>query len=115
MDTPDSIIGEMVAMRHEMSKGVEATYRAEIKMAELDLEADKAEALALINAEGTVPDRQATAKLLSADQRLAAEIAKAEYNRARTKMRVLEVSLSSLQSQGKLIEAMYRNAGLGEH
>lgn len=113
--TPDGIIGEMVEVRRELSKGVEALHTAQLAMAETALAADKAYSIALINAEGTVADREAIAKLKSIDERREADVAKAVYDRVRTKMRVLETNLSSLQSQGKLIEVMYRTAGLGEN
>lgn len=113
--TPDGIIAEMVEVRRELSKGVEALHKAQLKMSDLALEADKAYSLALINAEGTVADREAVARLMSVEQRKDAEVAKAVYDRVKTKMRVLETNLSSLQSQGKLIEVMYRTAGIGEH
>lgn len=113
--TPDSLIAEMVELRRELSKGVAALHNAQLKMSETALEADKAYSLALINAEGTVADREAVARLMSIDQRKDADVAKAVYDRVKTKMRVLETNLSSLQSQGKLVEVMYRTAGLGEH
>lgn len=113
--TPDSIIAEMVDLRRELYKGVDALHNAQIVMANTALEADKAYSLALINAEGTVADREAVARLMSVEQRKEADVAKAVYDRVKTKMRVLETNLSSLQSQGKLIEVMYRTAGLGEH
>jgi hypothetical protein len=112
--TPDSVIEEMVSMRGEMGRGVAFLAEAETKMSAAILDFDKAEALVLINAEGTVVERQAMALLSTIEERQAMDLAKAEYNRIKMKMRVLEIGLSSLQTQGKLIETLYRNAGLGE-
>jgi hypothetical protein len=110
--TPDSVISEMVALRAELSRGVAVLHEAELKMIRTALDFDKAEALVLINAEGTVTEKQALARLSTLDERLQADLAKAEYNRVKMKMRTLEMNLSSLQSQGKLIETLYKNASL---
>lgn len=110
--TPDSVIREMVSLRAELSRGVAVLHQAELKMVRTALEFDRAEAMVLINAEGTVSEREAQARLQTLDQKLQADLAKAEYNRVKMKMRTLELNLSSLQSQGKLIETLYKNAAL---
>jgi hypothetical protein len=114
LQTPDSVIGELVAIRQQASKGVDALYAAEVKLAQLNNEAETVEAKALISAEGTVVDRQAVAKLKSAEQRLAADIAKAELNRVRAKLKVLSEQQMSVQTEARMVEMMYRTAGLGE-
>ena len=114
LQTPDSVIGELVAIRAEASKGADALYRAEVKLAEAMLAADKKEASALIAAEGTVVDRQAIAKLKSADERLAADIAKAEMNRVKTKLKILSEQQMSVQTEARMVEMLYRTAGAGE-
>lgn len=112
--TPDSIISELVEIRAEAAKGVDALHNAEIKLAEASLAADTAEAKALLEAEGNVAERQAHAKIISADAKFQADVARAEYNRVRTKMKILEQSQMSVQSQARMVELMYRSAGMGE-
>jgi len=114
LKTPDSVIQELVGIRAEAAKGVDAQYRAEVKLAEATLAAETAEAKALLTAEGTVVDRQAMAKLKSGEERLNADIAKAEFNRVKTKLRLLEQAQMSVQTQARLIELMYKSAGQGE-
>jgi hypothetical protein len=114
ISTPDSVIDNLIAIREEAEKGVAALYAAEVKLAELESEADKIEALALIQASGSVAHKEAVATLKSADARLAAEIAKAEYQRIKTKLRHLELAQSSIQTQAKMIEVMFKTAGMGE-
>jgi hypothetical protein len=114
LKTPDSIIRELVEIRGEASKGVQAQFDAELRLAEATLALDTAEAKALLAATGTVTDRQATAKLETADLRLAEAIAKAEFNRVKTKMKVLEQAQMSVQTQARLIEMMYKGAGHGQ-
>jgi hypothetical protein len=59
-------------------------------------------------------DRQAVAKLKTEDERLAADLAKAEFNRVKTKMKVLEQAQMSVQTQARLVELMWKSAGQGE-
>lgn len=114
LKTPDSIIAELVQIRAEASKGVDAQHTAELKMAQAMLDLDLAEAKVLLEAQGTVMDRQAVAKLKTADHRLAADIAKAEFNRVKTKMKVLEQAQMSVQTQARLVELQWKSAGQGE-
>lgn len=114
LKTPDSIIAELVSIRAEAQKGVTAQYEAEVKLARLTLDAELAEAKALLGAQGTVQERNALAKMHSSSQRLDADIAKAEFNRVKSKMKVLEMSQMSVQTQARLVELMYKSAGHGE-
>lgn len=114
ISTPDAVIENLVALRDEAERGIAAQYEAEVKLARLQLEADKIEALAIIHADGTASHKQAIAKLKSADARLAADIARAEYQRIRARLRHLELAQSSLQTQARMVEITWRTAGLGE-
>lgn len=114
ISTPDNIIDNLVDIRGQADAGIRAQYEAEVKVAKLELEADKIEALALIEADGNVAHKQAVAKIKSADARLEADLAKAEYNRIRLKLRHLELAQSSLQTQAKMVELTWRTAGVGE-
>lgn len=114
LKTPDSVIAELVEIRAEASNGVVAQYDAEVKLAEATLAAERAEALALLNAQGTVVDRQATAKLKCEEERFAEALAKAEFNRVKTKLKLLEQAQMNVQTQARLIEMQYKTAGLGE-
>lgn len=112
--TPDSIIAELVSIRAEASKGVSALHDAEIEYAETTLEFDAAEAKAILSATGSVIERQAIAKLETLELKMKMEIAKAKFNRVKTKLKILEQAQMSVQTQARLVEMMYRSAGLGE-
>lgn len=112
--TPDSIIRELVSIRAEAQKGVEAQYLAEKELADAVLALDTAEAKALLDASGTVVDRQALAKLHTETERQNEAIARAKYNRVKTKLRLLEQAQMSVQTQARLVELMYKSAGIGE-
>jgi hypothetical protein len=114
LQTPDSVIRELVEIRAEASKGISALYDAEVKLANAVLAAETAEAKSLLNSAGNVAERQAQAKLDSADLNLAEAIARAEYNRIKTKLRLLEQAQMSVQTQARMVEMMWRSAGQGE-
>lgn len=112
--TPDAIIRQLVDIRAEASKGIEAQYAAERELADAVLALDTAEAQALLDAQGTVVDRQAVAKLRTTKEREAEGLARAKYNRVKTKLRLLEQAQMSVQTQARLVELMYKSAGIGE-
>jgi hypothetical protein len=114
ISTPDNIIENLVDIRNQAEAGIRAQYEAEVKVANLELEADRIEAQALIEAQGSVAHKEAIAKIKSADARLEADIARAEYNRIKLKLRHLELAQSSLQTQAKMVELTWRTAGVGE-
>lgn len=88
----------------ESAKGVKVLYDSECKLADAENKAERALQLAFIEAQGTVADRTAISRLQAADARLEADLAKAEYNRVKTKLKQLEMAQMSLQTQARLIE-----------
>lgn len=111
---PDDIIRELRRINHESAKGINILADAEKKAIELQLEAESAEARALIASSGNIPERQALAKIAAEDLRLEAEIAKAEVSRIKTKLRHLQDQQSNLQTQARMVELTWRTAGVGE-
>lgn len=114
LKTPDSVIQELVSTRAQSSKGIQAQYYAEVKLAEATLAAETEEAKAFLSCEGTVADRQAVAKVRAGELHFQADLAKAELNRVKTKIRLLEQAQMSVQTQARLVELTYKTAGLGE-
>lgn len=112
--TPDSIIADLVEIRRKAAEGVEVQFAAEEELVRLTLAAERAEALALLEAQGTVVDRQATAKILSEEERLAADLAKAKLNRVKTRLKQLSEAQMNVQTQARMVELTYRTAGIGE-
>ena len=84
------------------AKGVEALFEAEEELAHAENELDTVEARAFLQAEGSVADRTAKAKLASAEVRLQRDLAKAGVNRIRTKLRTIESALMALATKAKL-------------
>ena len=89
-------------------KGVEALYEAETELAKAERALDVAESQAFLEAQGTVADRQALAKLEAADARFERDLAKAKVNRVRTKLKGLESELIAQSTMSKLMQAEMR-------
>ena len=101
MRTPEDVLTEIRSIRVELSKAPAALYEAELKAERAEDAAQLTLDKALLVAEGSVPEKQAQARLASADVRDVAFIARAELNRVKTKTRGLESALMSLQSELK--------------
>lgn len=95
-------IAELIA---ENSKGSTALFDAEKALAEAEYELDLIEAKSFIAAEGSVADRQAVARLKSAQVRLQRDLRKAEFNRIKQKIKGIETALMALATQAKLTRA----------
>lgn len=114
MLTPDLVIQELQEIRRQSEKGVQLLADAEAKMLRLELEAEAIESRVLLDADGTVVDRQARAKLASLEAREAAGIARVEVQRIKTKLRHLSESMMAVMSAAKMVEITYKTAGVGE-
>jgi len=99
------IIQEIAELTSENKKGVEALYVAEAALAQAEKDLDTAEASAFLSESGSVAERQAHAKLRCADIRFERDIAKAQVNRVRTKLRVIESALMAQATMSKLMQA----------
>jgi ribosome-binding factor A len=98
-------IAELIA---ENSKGATALFETETALAQAEYDLDLEEQKAFLSAEGTVADRQAIAKLKSAEKRLQRDLARAQHNRVKTKIRQIETGLMALGTQAKLINVETR-------
>jgi hypothetical protein len=107
-DTPQQVAQLLHRIQIEMEKGVKATYDAQVRYADADSEAQRAYALAYLEVQGTVEDRKQLARLKSSDALLKAELAKAEWDRCRLKMKQLESQQMSTQTASRLIEVELR-------
>lgn len=93
-------LAELIA---ENQKGSTALFEAEKALAEAEYDLDLAEQKAYIKASGTVRDREAIARLESADLRLQRDLRRAELNRIKQKVRALETASMVLATQAKLM------------
>jgi len=102
---PSNIIKELQELTQTNRRGVDALFEAESELAEAEHELDRVEAHAFLEAQGTVADRQALARLEAADARLARDIAKAKVNRVRTKLKVIESEIMAQATMSKMMQA----------
>jgi hypothetical protein len=84
---------------------VEALYEAETNLARTELDLDQTEAGAFIQASGSIAERTAVAKLASSQARFERDLAKAQVNRVRTKLRVIESAIMAQATMSKLMQA----------
>lgn len=99
-----SLIQELQRLISLSEKGNNALYDAEVKLAEAENNLDLIEQKAFIKASGSVAERTALARLEAADARLARDLAKAEMNRVRTKIKSIEQAIMATQTMAKLTE-----------
>ena len=98
------IVQELRLTAAEVQRGISVLYDCEVKLADAENAYDRELQLAFMNAQGTVADRQAVSRLQASDKRLAADLAKAEYNRVKAKLKALEMAQMSIQTQARLLE-----------
>ena len=99
------IVKELYELTQENRKGIEFYAEAMDHLARCENQLDKIEANALITAEGPVIERQAKAKLASAEARLERDLAKAQVERVRAKLRMIESALMAQATSAKLLQA----------
>ena len=109
METPGQIVEELQRISKEMEKGASALYDAEVKLADAEATYDKSVSLSFLNSQGTVADRQAVAKLQAVDEKLKADLARAEFNRVKMKMKVLSDTATMTAVISRNVELQWRS------
>lgn len=104
MDTL-KIVAEIAELTALNRKGVEALFEAEELLARAENALDTVEARAFLDAEGSVAEKTARAKLAAADARLGRDLAKAQVSRIRTKLRTIESEIMAQATMAKLLKA----------
>ena len=103
-DTPLTVVTELHRIRAEVQKGIAVLYDTECKLADAENAYERELQLAFINAQGTVADRTAISRLQASDKRLQADLAKAEHNRVKAKLKALETAQMGIQTSARLME-----------
>jgi hypothetical protein len=102
---PSDIVKELAELTAMNRKGVEALYEAEISLARAESDLDQAEAHAFISGSGSVAEKQAQAKLACSELRFERDLAKAQVNRIRTKLRTIESEIMAQATMSKILQA----------
>ena len=101
MRTPDDVLTEIRKTRAELERGSSALYAAELNAERCKEAAQLALDKALLTADGSIPEKQALSRIASVAERDVAFIARAEYNRIRSKISELDSLLMSLHGELK--------------
>ena len=105
---PSQIVKELQELTATNRQGVEALYQAEIELSNREHELDTAYSRAFLQSSGTVADREAIARLESAEVRLQRDLARAGVNRIKTKLRALESAIMANATMSKILQAEMR-------
>jgi len=109
IETPADVVRELAEIRAQSEKGVAYLAEIEEKYVRLDSEANKLELSEFLDAQGTVADRQAIAKLRADDLRFEAELARVEMNRVKNKLKHLSEAQMSVQTQARMVELEWKS------
>lgn len=112
IETPHDVVVELAAIRAQSERGLTILKEAEQKLVAAVLAAEKAEAAAFLDAQGTVADRQAVAKIQALPVREAAELAKVEVSYVKAKLKSLSESMMAVQTSARMIELQWKTAGI---
>ena len=110
IEYPADVVRELNALREQSYQAVTELFKLERDQVEAEIEADKIEASALLAAEGTIPERQAWAKLKSLEARKVAELAKVKVNYAKNRMRQLSEATNAVQTASRMIQLQWQTA-----
>jgi hypothetical protein len=112
IEYPQDVVRELNDLRQQSYHAVTELFKLEREQVEAEIEADKLEATALLGAEGTIPERQAWAKLKSLEARKAAEMARIKVNYAKNRIKQLSESTNAVQTASRMIELQWKVAGV---
>lgn len=104
IENPADVLAELARLREQSERGIQVLADAETKWVALSLEAERVEALAFLEAGGTVKDREAIAKLEALEALQAAELAKVEVNRVKSKLKHLSEAQMAVQTSARMVE-----------
>ena len=104
IDTPMGVVADLAHIRAEVQRGIQVLYDCECKLADAENAYERELQLAFINAQGTVADRTAISRLQASEKRLQADLAKAEWNRVKAKLKALETAQMGIQTSARLME-----------
>lgn len=107
----ESAIRELV---NRIAKGIQVCSTRYTAFLEADRHFDREYAGAYLAAEGSIKDKEMTAKLETMPAREERDIAEAAYKHADRLAKALELELRAYQSIGASIRSMYAVAGRGE-
>lgn len=107
--SPDQVIAKLNELIQTGEKGINALYDAEFKVADRDLAYEKAYQSAFLEAEGTVADRTAVARLKTAEIKFELDMAKVELSRVKAKIKQISDAGTLTAVIAKQVELTFRH------
>ena len=107
--SPDQVIAKLNELIQTGEKGINALYDAEFKVADKDLAYEKAYQSAFLEAQGTVADRTAVARLKTAELKFEYDMAKVELNRVKAKIKQISDAGTLTAVIAKQVELTFRH------
>lgn len=107
--SPDQVIAKLNELIQTGEKGINALYDAEFKVADRDLVYEKAYQSAFLEAQGTVADRTAVARLKTADIKFELDMAKVELSRVKAKIKQVSDAGTLTAVIAKQVELTFRH------
>ncbi len=107
--SPDQVIAKLNELIQTGEKGINALYDAEFKVADRDLVYEKAYQSAFLEAQGTVADRTAVARLKTADLKFELDMAKVELSRVKAKIKQVSDAGTLTAVIAKQVELTFRH------
>lgn len=106
--TPVEVVRALREIRDMSDKGLKLLAERERELVMADLEVNRVEALAYLEAQGTVEDRKQIARLAGLECRQAAELLRVEVSRIKLKLKQLSENQMSVQTSARMIELEWR-------
>lgn len=111
---PVSIETHIRELVNRIAKGIRVCSDRYTAFQEADREFDRTFATEYLAADGSIKDKEQTAKLRAMDAREARDVAEAAHRHADRLAKALELELRAYQSIGASVRSMYAVAGRGE-
>lgn len=108
IDTPGGIVAELDSIRKQAASGLLSLREAEEELASMERDADKLEATEFLGAGGTVAERQAIAKLRSADASYLVEVQRAKVGRIKLHLKQLSEATMAVQTMARMVELEWK-------
>lgn len=109
INSPHDVVMELSRLRSLAERGVDAVFEAEKRLAECEEELDSAYARAFLRHDGnTVALREQLATLDVSGIRLQRDIARAELNRVKLKMKSVSDAMVAVSVIAKQVEIMWK-------
>jgi len=112
IEYPADVVRELNDLRMQSHHAVTELFKLEREYVEAQIAFERIEATATLESEGTIPERQAYAKLKSLEARQNAEMCRIKVNYAKSRIKQLSEATNAVQTASRMIELQWKTAGI---